>query len=222
MYSVILDFQLEVSLGMGADGADHRGGGAHMNVSAVAADPHLIAHAGKDLGVLYVLQQGAISLLMGLFDGQNALELLGKILVALLVGGLGEARVHLGPLVVLAVGSQIQVGDGVVNLAVMQGLVPKLGVLLLVQGGGGEVRADLLIAVLLGLRGILVIFIAGLRLAGKGCGKVLISFTVFEFHISTSLYMVYIDFTIYFENCNINCSLSANNTGAKQELEASQ
>ena len=39
--SVILGRDLKVSLGMGADGADLRGGGADDDVTAVAALPHL-------------------------------------------------------------------------------------------------------------------------------------------------------------------------------------
>ena len=52
-------------------------------------------------------------------------------------------------------------------------LVPELGMLLLVAGGLGEEGGNLLIAVLLRLRGIVLIFYTGLSLARKSSGKVL-------------------------------------------------
>ena len=51
--------------------------------------------------------------------------------------------------------------------------------LLLVAGGLGEERGDLLIAVLLRLRGIVLIFYTGLSLARKSSGKVLKGLAIF-------------------------------------------
>ena len=139
---------------MGADGAYDRGAGADVDVAAVAADPDLLAHAGEHLGVLDVLEQGAIALLVLLLDGGDALHLLGDGLKALLVRGLGELGVHLGPLVVLAGGGELQVLGGGADLAARHVLIPELRMLLLVIGSLGEEGRDLLVAVLLRLRGI--------------------------------------------------------------------
>src|SRR5699024_3614043 len=102
------------------------------------AYPYLVAYAGKYLGLLNVLEQGQIALLMELLDGGDALKLLSELLKALLVGGLGKARVHVRPLVVLALGGELQVFGRGADLAAVQGLVPKLGVLLLVGGSLSE------------------------------------------------------------------------------------
>ena len=103
-------------------------------------------------------------------------------LKALLVRGLGELGVHLGPLVVLAGGGELQVLGGGADLAARHVLIPELGVLLLVIGSLGEEGSYLLVAVLLGLRGIKLIFHAGLGLPGKGVGEILIGLAVLELH----------------------------------------
>lgn len=49
MYSIILRVNLEISLGMGADGADLRGSGAHRDVTAVTVLPDVDLAFLKDL-----------------------------------------------------------------------------------------------------------------------------------------------------------------------------
>ena len=68
------------------------------------------------------------------------------------------------------------------DLAAVQLLVPQLGVLLLVGGGLGEDGGNLLVAVLLGLRSVVLVLHAGLALAGEGGLKVFPGLAVFEFH----------------------------------------
>src|SRR5699024_9324810 len=139
------------------------GAGANVDVAAVAAYPDLLAHAAEDLGLLDILEQGAVTLLVLLLDGGDALHLHGDGHKALLAGDLGELGVHLGPLVILAGGGQLQILGGGADFAARHVLVPELGMLLLVAGGLGEEGGDLLIAVLLRLRGIVLIFYTGLR-----------------------------------------------------------
>ena len=50
-------------------GADLRSLLTHNDVAAAAAHPHLDLALGKDLCRLYVAQQGAVALLMVLFNG---------------------------------------------------------------------------------------------------------------------------------------------------------
>ena len=139
---------LEVSLRMGAGGADLGGGGANHDVTAVAALPNLDLALGEDLGHLHVLQQGAIALLMVLLHSGDETETGGQLMEALLLGGLGEAVIHIGPLVVLALGGGQQVLCGIAQQT--QLLEPQLGVLLLVVGSLQEQSGDLLKALLLG------------------------------------------------------------------------
>ena len=75
-----------MSLCMEANGANLGGGSAHHQVTAVAALPHLDAGLLEHGLGLHVLQQGAITLLMGLFDGGNTAELVGQIVESFLIG----------------------------------------------------------------------------------------------------------------------------------------
>ena len=149
-------------------------------MAAVAALPHGLLALFEHLLHLDVLQQGAIALLVGPLDGSHAPELLGQLMEALFVGLLGEAVVHIRPLVVLtgSGGSQILRGGP----DSLQSLEPQLGVLLLVVGGGLENGCDLLVALLLRHGGEIVVFAAGLGLAGKGVAQVLFGLAALQFH----------------------------------------
>ena len=120
---------------------------------------------------------------MLLLNGGHAAHLGRYLLKALFLGGLGEAGIHVRPLVVLALGSHFEILSGGADLAAVHGLIPELGVLLLVCGGLGEEGGDLLIAVLLGLRGVEFVFHAGLGFAGECCLKILERLAVLEFHV---------------------------------------
>ena len=97
---------------MSAYRADIRSLGADNDVSAVAALPDLDLALLEDLLGLNVLEQLAVALLMGLLDCSHAAELFGKDMEALCVSGLGETVIHVGPLVVLTLGSSLQVLSG--------------------------------------------------------------------------------------------------------------
>ena len=157
---------------MGADGADLGRLRADHDVPAVAALPDLDLALGEDRLRLHVFQQRAVALLVVLLDGGHTAELRGQLREALGLGGDGEALVHVGPLVVLAVSGGGEVFGGAADP--VQLLEPELGVLLLVLGGLEEERRDLLEALLLGLGGEIGVFVPGLGLAREGGLQVLL------------------------------------------------
>ena len=157
---------------MVAGGADLGGGGADHDVTAVAALPDLDLGLLEDLGSLDILQQGTVALLVVLLDGGDQTELACQLIEALLFGGLGEAGIHVGPLVVLALGGGEQVLGGIADAA--QLLEPQLGVLLLVVGGLQEQGRDLLVALLLCLGSKVGILVAGLGLTSESGHQVLL------------------------------------------------
>ena len=163
---IVFCVNFKVALGMVAGRADLRRLLADHDMPAVAALPHLDLALGKDLRHLHIVQQGAVALLMVLFDGGDQTETLGQLVEALLVGGFGEAVVHIRPLVVLALSGGEKVFGGVTNA--VQLLEPKLSVFLLVVSGFEEQRRDLLVAFLLGLGGKIGVLVACLGLTGKG------------------------------------------------------
>jgi hypothetical protein len=106
---------------------------------------------GEHQSALDVGEQLAIPRLVLLLDLRHAVKQTGDLGEALLAGGLGEAGIHVGPLVVLAVGGVVQVGDGAGHAVVVQELEPDFRVLFFVARGLGEDVADLDVAVLIGL-----------------------------------------------------------------------
>ena len=84
-----------------AGGADIGGLFPHHDMAAVPALPDLDLALGENLGRFHIVKQGAVTLLMVLFDGGYQTEPGGQLREALFLGGLGEARVHIRPLVVL-------------------------------------------------------------------------------------------------------------------------
>ena len=131
--------------------ADFGSLGAHNDMSAVAALPHLHLALGEDLLRLHIVQQCAVTLLVVLFDGGHATELGGQLMETLRLGGFGEAFVHVGPLVVFTVSGGCEVLGGAADA--VQLLEPQLGMLLLVFGGLQEKGGNLLKTLLLGLGG---------------------------------------------------------------------
>lgn len=119
-----------------------------MEVPAVAAFPHddlvLLEHGA----VLDVGEERPVSLFVGALDLAHALEEVGNLVEALLAGGLLELLVHVGVLIVLAVGRVFEVGHGIRHGTVVEGLEPQLGVLLLVLRGLKEYVGDLLVSFL--------------------------------------------------------------------------
>ena len=112
---IIFCMNFKIALGMVAGGANLRGFLTHDDVTAVAALPHLDLAFGEDLRRLYIAQQGAVTLLMVLFDGSDQTETLCQLVETLLIGGFGKAVVHIRPLVVLALSGGEKVFGGVAN-----------------------------------------------------------------------------------------------------------
>ena len=72
MYLVIFRADLKISLGMGADRADPRGGRTGHDVSAVPALPDLGLALLEDLLGLYIAEQGSVALLVVLLNLTNS------------------------------------------------------------------------------------------------------------------------------------------------------
>ena len=160
------------------------GGGLHgqLHMAAVAAEPENLVALFEDLTVFQIFQQFQITLLVGLFDSGNALELSGQLQKALLLGGAGHFGVHTGPLLVLSGSGGHQIFGG--GADAIQRLEPQLCVLFFVQGRFLKQRRDLLVALLFRLAGIVVILVPGLRLSGKRLPQIGLRFASLQFHIS--------------------------------------
>ena len=145
---------------------------ADVDVAAVSADPDHVAVSREYDAFLDVREQLSVALLVLLLNQRDLLEQECDVVEALGLCVLGKALVHVGPLVVFAFGGVFQVRDRVRHIAVVQQLEPDLRVLLLVVRGLGEELGDLLVAVLLRLRGIVGVLVSGLRLTRKGSHQV--------------------------------------------------
>ncbi len=160
--SIVGCADLEEAFGMGAYRTNLRSFLADHDVTAVTADPYGVAFAREDDALLDVLEQTEITLLVMALDGGHTAEFARDLGEALLVGLCGHALVHIRPLEVLTLGGIAEIRHGLGHLAAVKKLEPEFGVLLLVVGRLLKDSGDLLVAVFLGLRGIIAIFIAGL------------------------------------------------------------
>ena len=104
---------------------------------------------------------------MFLLDFGNQIEEYGNFGETFLASCLGHAGIHVGPLVVFAIGGILQVGFGVGHLAVVQELEPNLGMFLLITGSFFEKVGDLVVAFLAGLGGVVSLLVAGLGFASE-------------------------------------------------------
>ena len=90
--------------------------GAGVHEPALAADPGDLLVLLEDLALVDVLLEGAVPLLVVRLDLGDVAEALGDLGEALAVGDVGERRVQVGPLLVLAVGGGLEVlGRGAVQ-----------------------------------------------------------------------------------------------------------
>ena len=112
-------------------------------------------------------------------DSGDPVEQLRDMFKTFLAGFLGKGGVHIGPLVVFALGRVLQVRSGIRD-AVVQQLEPDFRVLLLVVGRLQKQRRDLLIALFLGFGCIVRIFVARLAFAGKSRHQVGFGFGAFQ------------------------------------------
>ena len=131
---VVLRLQLEVALGVVADGTHARGVLAYHNMTAVAAPPHAVAFAGVDQAAFDVGEELAVALFVLALDGAHHLELPGNLFEALLASLSGHAGIHVGPFEVLACGSLGQVLNRGGHFAAVEVFEPNLGMLLFVRG----------------------------------------------------------------------------------------
>ena len=173
--------EFQIALGMVAGWADLRRFLTNHDMPAVAALPHLDLALGKDFRHFHIVQQGAVALLMMLFNGGDQTEALRQLMKAFFIGGFGEAVVHIRPLVVLTLSGGEEIFGGVADA--VQFFEPQLGVFLLVISGFKEQRRDLLVAFLLGLGCKIGVLVPGLGLTGKGSHQIFfgLSTCVFRF-----------------------------------------
>lgn len=157
------------------------GGGFHgqLYMAAVAAEPQHLAVLFEHLAVLQVFQQLQIPFLVGLFDFCHALKLSGQLQKALFFGSAGHSGIHFAPFLMLARCGCHQIFSRVPDAA--QRLEPQLGVFLFVQGRLLKQSRDLLVALLLGLAGIVVVLVPGLRFPGKGDPQIGLRFAPLQF-----------------------------------------
>ena len=87
---------------------------------------------------------------MELLDGSHAAHLGSNLCEALFLGLLCHAVVHVGPLVVFALGGSLQIASGILYGATFKVLEPHLGVLFLIGSCLFKDGSYLLEAVLLG------------------------------------------------------------------------
>ena len=119
-------------------------------------------------------------------DLAYGLEQVGQFVKALLLGRFGKTCVHIGPLVIFALGGVQQVGSGIGDGVAVQGLEPQLGMFLLIGSRLLKDLGNLHIAVLAGLGSVESVLVAGLALAGKSSHQVLFGFRSFQFHGASS------------------------------------
>ena len=144
---------------------------ADNDMAAVTAFPDSNAALSEHFHSLHVLQQGTVALLVVLLDSAHSTELCGKFGESFLLGFLCHALIHIGPLMILALGGMEKILLGRADTA--QRLEPEFSVFLFVFGCFQEYLGDLLIAVLFGYRCEICVFIACLRFACKGFKQVL-------------------------------------------------
>ena len=159
---VVLSLNLEVALWVVADWANLWSLLAYYDMTAVRALPDAVAVAREDELVLHVLQELAITLLVVLLNLSHHFKLDCNLLEAFLASFLSHAWIHIGPLVVLTIGSSLQVLLCILDSTALQVLEPQLSVLLLVGSSLLKDVSYLNITVLLSLTRKICIFVTSL------------------------------------------------------------
>ena len=158
---------------MTANRANERGFLTHHEVTAFAALPHDFFTLFENALHLNIAEQLQIPLFVGLFNSGHGTETRGKFRETFLVSRLGKAVVHVGPLVVLAACSRLEVFFGCPDAA--QGLKPNRCVFFFIGSGFFKNRRNLLIAFFSGNAGKVRVLVARLRLSGKSRLQILLS-----------------------------------------------
>ena len=178
---VVLGEELKVALRMSANGAKFGSFLTNHDVATVGALPDAVALAGEYYAVLNVLEQLAITLLVMLFDGTDHFKLGSNLFKTFFAGFLGEGGVHIGPLVVFAGSGISKIFGSGRNGTAMEVLEPNFGVFLFVLGRFGKDIGYLNVAILIGLRRIVLVFGVSLRFAGKSGSQILFGLSAFQF-----------------------------------------
>jgi len=89
---------------------------ADNDMPAVGSLPNLVALSAEYQATFNILQEVKIALLMVLLNGSNHFKEGGNLVETFLTGFFGETNIHLGPLVMLAGGSILEVGGGIMDL----------------------------------------------------------------------------------------------------------
>ena len=135
-------------------------------MAAVAALPHFYFALGKHFCHFNVVQQGAVTLFVMLFNGSHQAEPGSQFGETLFLSRLGKAVIHIGPFVVFTAGGSLQVFCSIADA--LEFFEPNLGVSFFVRSRFFEDSGDLLETFFAGDTGKVVIFIASLRFTGKG------------------------------------------------------
>src|SRR5574344_2394712 len=117
-------------------------------MSAVSALPDCIALFSEDKLLLDVVKQFFVAELMLLFDGGNLLKKICDLVETFCAGVCGKRRIHLGPLVTLAVCCILKIGHSIGYGSVMKQLEPYFRMFLLIERGCCKKFSYLDIAVL--------------------------------------------------------------------------
>lgn len=165
-----------------------RAGGrfAGIEVAAVQADPDGAGAPFEDLAGFYILAKLEVALLVEALDLRDELKSRGDGGKAFLPGYLGEIRIHLGPLIMLARCGVRQIVNCAGYAAAVQLLEPELRVLLLIRGRFLKDPRDLHVAILFCLGGIIGVLVARLALSCEGGHEIRLGAASFKFHVQSS------------------------------------
>src|SRR5574344_1093264 len=131
---------------MSTNWADFRSLLSNYDMSAVAALPDSVTLTREHETVLNVFQQFKVTLLMMALYLSHTTHLGSDLNESLLFGFLCHAVIHISPLVVLTLGSSLQVLHSVLDSSTFEILKPQLGMFFLVVSSLCEESGNLLIS----------------------------------------------------------------------------
>ena len=172
---------------MRADGAHLGSILADDDMAAVGALPDHVAVAGEHKAALNIRQQLAVAVFVLTLDLSHFFKQESQVVKALFLGVLRHLGIHIGPLVILALGGVQQVVGRAGNGVAVQRLEPQLGVLLLIGSGLFKDLCNLNITVFARFGCIERVLVAGLALTGKRGPQIFFGFCSFQFHLITLL-----------------------------------
>ena len=158
--SVIFSIDFEVTLRMGADGADFRRFRADNNVSAVTAFPDFDTAFFEYFGCFHIPEKSPVAFLMVLFNCSDPAEFGSEFRKSFSLCGPRKALVHIRPFIVFAVSGFSEIlGSAADSVEFLQ---PQLGMLLLIVSCFEKQRGNLLEAVFFGPGSEIGVFVSGL------------------------------------------------------------